>query len=361
MDLVSLLQTFNQEQGYENIARNPRAQFGRKGRMYAGATLLPERIAPSNAYRENDIKFRTVVANMGTRYGPSQKKGGDIIGSFMVELAESDIAREFTGQMYDALLGYLAVNKSMEAMASLTNWLDTTVNLGLVELLEKWRWEALVNGQIAATGDNKLSETIVYANPSGHRVTPAASWSTDTTDVFGDIHTMVDLLAGKGYNVNRIIAGRDVISIMAKNDTVKTRTGIAVISPTGQIQSAAGRANLAAINGALGDDGLPAIEQYDLQYRTEEGTGFFLPRGTMLMACTTGRVEDIDLGDETRTVYDTLGYTGIGRAAGHASQGRVLRAEAFANKPPRIEAEGWQTALPVITEPEALAVIKGID
>jgi hypothetical protein len=55
-----------------------------------------------------------------------------------------------------------------------------------------------------------------------------------------------------------------------------------------------------------------------------------------------------------------LGYTAIGRGAGQASNGRVIRAEAFDNKPPRIEAEGWQTALPVITEPEALAVISSI-
>lgn len=360
MDLNTLLQDFQTDDGFMRIARNPQAQFGRTNRQYLGASLLPERSAPANAYREDDVRYRTVIANLGTRYGPSQKKGGDIIGSFMVELAESDISREFTGQMYDALLAYLQRNASMEAMVSLTNWLDTTVNLALVELLEKWRWEAICGGVIAATGDNKLSENIVYSNPSGHRVTPAAAWTTDTTDPFEDIQTMADLLAAKGYTINRIITGRDVMAMMAGNDKVKTRTGVAVVTPSGQIAAAAGRASFDTINGALQADGLPAIELYDQQYRTQEGTGFFLPRGTMVMACSTGRMEDIDLGDDTRTIYDTLGYTALGRAAGQSTQGRVIRAEAFENKPPRIEAEGWQTALPVITEPEALAIISGI-
>ena len=43
-----------------------------------------------------------------------------------------------------------------------------------------------------------------------------------------------------------------------------------------------------------------------------------------------------------------------------AAPGRVIRSEAFESKPPRIEAEGWQTSLPVVTDPEAVAVIESI-
>lgn len=361
MDLVTLLNEINQTTGFERIARNPAAQFGRPQRRYIGAELLPERTnIPGNAYREENIQYRTVIANSGTRYSPAQKKGGDLVGSFLVELAESDISREFTGQQYDALLRILAGNRSMEALATITNWLDTTVNLALVELLEVQRWQAIVNAQVVRTGDNKLSEDIDYANPDGHRAAAVAAWSDDATDPFEDIFTKVDLLAGKGYNVNRIITRRSVVSIMSANAKVKTRVGVAVVNPSGQITSAAGRASMDAINGALQADGLPAIELYDLQYRTQTGTEFFLPSGTMVFACTTGRMEDIDLGDDTRTIYDTLGYTAVGRGVGQASNGRIIQAEAKTDKPPRIEAQGWQTALPVITEPEALAVISGI-
>lgn len=360
MDLVTLLNEINQTTGFERIARNPAAQFGRPQRRYLGAELLPERTVPANAYREESVNYRTVIANSGTRYSPAQKKGNSLVGSFMVELAESDIANEFTGHQLDVLMSLLQRNASMDAMASITNWLDTTVNLGLVELLEAQRWQAIVGASIERTGDNKLSETITYSNPAGHRVTAAAAWSDDANDPFEDIFTIVDLLAGKGYNVNRIITRRSVVSIMSANANVKTRVGVAVVNPSGQITSAAGRATMAAINGVLQDDGLPAIELYDQQYRTQTGTEFFLPAGTMVFACTTGRMEDIDLGDETRTIYDTLGYTAVGRGVGQSAPGRVLQAEAKTDKPPRIEAEGWQTALPVITEPEALAVISGI-
>ncbi|MBK8989266.1 MAG: major capsid protein [Chloroflexi bacterium] len=361
MDLITLLNEIRQNNGFEQIARNPAAQFGRPRRQYLGATLLPERTdIPGNAYREENIRYRTVVANSGTRYSPTQKKEGDLVGSFWVELAESDIAREFTGQKYDTLLSILQGNRSMQAIASITNWLDTTVNLALVELLEAQRWQAIVNAQIVRTGDNKLSETVVYSNPAGHRAAASAAWSEITTDPFADIHARVDLLASKGYTVNRIITRRNVLSIMAQNPKVKTRVGVAVVNEDGQITSAVGRASHDAINGALQADGLPAIELYDQQYTTQSGTEFFLPAGTMVFACTTGQSEEIDLGDQANTIYDTLGYTAIGRGVGQSANGRVIRAEAYTNKPPRIEAEGWQTALPVITEPEALAVIHTI-
>jgi hypothetical protein len=171
---------------------------------------------------------------------------------------------------------------------------------------------------------------------------------------------MADLLAGKGMTVSRIITSRPVLSIMAANNTVKTRTGIAVVNTSGQITSAAGRATREAINGILQSDGLPPIELYDRQYRTQSGTEYFLPRDVMVMVATTGRDVEVDLGDTINFFGDTLGYTAIGRAVGQSAPGRVLFAEPKGDKPPRIEAQGWQTSLPVITEPEAIAVITDI-
>lgn len=345
---------------FATLARNPRAQFGTPSRRYLGAELLPERMVEENAYREEDVRYRTVIANDGTRYSPAQKKDGDIVGSMLVELGNSDIAREFTSRQYDALLRMLQRNASMEAMVEITNWLDTTVNLALVELLEKQRWEAIVEAEVTRQGDNEYEEVVAYPNPANHRAAQSAAWSTDTTDIFEDIFAMADLLAGKGYTVSRMITSRAVLSIMAGNNTVKTRTGVSVVNASGQITAAAGRATLDAINGILGSDGLPPIETYDLQYRTQSGTGYFLPRDVFVLVATTGRDEDVDLGDEVQFLGNTIGYTAIGRAAGQATPGRVIRAEAHEDKPPRIEAEGWQTALPVITEPEAIAVISDI-
>lgn len=362
MDLFSILRDLeNDSDGFTRISRNPLAQFGRPSRQYLGATLLPERLVDENAFREDQITYRTIVANSGTRYSPTQKKDGDLIGSFLVELGESDIAREFTSRQYDALLRMLDRNDSLEAMATLTNWLDTTVNLALIEHIEKERWLAIVDAIVTRTGDNEYSESVAYSNPAGHRVAPGAVWSTDTTDIFAEIQAGADLLATKGYTVNRIITSRPILAIMSGNNTVKTRVGVAVVNTSGQITSAAGRASIDAIGGALQADGLPPIELYDLQYRTQTGTAYFLERDVLVMVGTTGRDEEIDLGDTAPVLIgDTLGYVAVGRSAGQNDSGRVIRAEAKQDKPPRIEAEGWQTSLPVITSPEALYVIDGI-
>lgn len=363
-DILSLLHSMAASNDFVAISRNPLAQFGRGNRQYLGATLLPERMVMENAFREESIRYRTVIANAGTRYSPVQLKGANLVGAFDVMLAESDIGSEFSGRDYDALLRILAQagggSPSMEAVAQVTRWLDTTVNLPLVEALEKWRWEAIVSASVSLAGSNGYNETVSYSNPSGHRAAQSAAWSTDSTDIFADIHTMADLLASKGYSVGRIFTSRTVLAIMAGNNTVKTRTGIAVVNTSGQITSAAGRATKAAIDGILQADGLPAIELYDLQYRTSTGTGYFLPRDVFVMVATTGQDEAIDLGDSERVINDTLGYTAVGRPVGQSDPGRYIMAEAHMNKPPRIQGEGWQTALPVVTEPEAIAVINSI-
>ncbi len=359
-DLATIVNTMRADGTFDTIARNRRAQFGRTGRMYKGPSLLPERLVEENMFREEAIRYRTVIANSGTRYSPTQMKSGDIVGSFLVELGESDIARQFDSKVYDSLLRYLQSNQTMDAVASITNWLDTTVNLALIELEEKQRWEAIVDAAVVRTGDNEYAETVSYSNPAGHRAAQSAAWSTDSTDIYENIFTMADLLKSKGYTVNRMFTSSSVLAIMAGNNTVKTRTGIAVVNTSGQIQSASGRATRDNINAAFQSDGLPPIETYDMQYRTQTGSGYFLKRDVFVLVATTGQDETIDFGDSEELFPDTLGYLAIGRAAGQSAPGRVIRAEAKEDKPPRIEAEGWQTSLPVIQHPEAIAVITGI-
>ena len=360
-DIASLVRTLMDDGSVRALAMNPQAQFGIAPRRYIGAELLPERRVEENAYREDAIRYRTVIANDGTRYSPSQKKAGEIVGSFLVELGESDIAREFTARDYDALLRLLGRNLSMDAAVTLVNWLDRTVNLALAEKNELQRWQAIVSASVTRSGDNDYTETVDYSNPANHRAAAGGTWSSDSYDPFTDILAMADLLEGKGYTVGRIITGRTVLSTLAGNDKVKARTGVATINASGQITATAGRATRDAINMALERDGLPPIETYDLQYRTQTGSGYLLSRAALVLVARTGRAEPIALGDPPDpTTHDTLGYTAVGRAAGQATPGRVLRMEPKEDKPPRIEAEGWQTSLPVITEPEAIAVINSI-
>jgi hypothetical protein len=359
-DLNSLINGMMSDGTVARIARRPLAQFGPPARRYLGAEILPERLVEQNEYQEDQIKYRTVIANSGTRYSPTQKKGADLVGSFLVVLGESDIARAMDGRQYDTLLKVLGQNLTMDGVARVTRWLDTTVNRALLEYNEKQRWDAIVGASVVRVGDNAYSETVTYSNPANHRAAAGGTWSSDAYDPFTDILAQADLLASKGYTVNRIFAGRTIVSILAGNDKVKARTGLPVVNVGGTIAVSQARGDIDGINRALARDGLPPIEQYDLQYRTQTGTGYFLPRDAFVMVATTGQDETLDLGDTQQTVSNALGYVAVGRPAGQSAPGRAIRMEGKSDKPPRIEAEGWQTSLPVITEPEAVAVIHTI-
>jgi len=358
-DLRTLINQMQSGGDFVRIARNPLAQFGTRQRRYIGAEIMPERLVNENQYTEEQVRYRTVVANAGTRYSPVQKKKGVLVGSFDVKLAESDIGSELTSRDYDALRR-LAIRGSLDAVRNATRWVETTLNLPLVEWIERARWQAIVNAVVQLRGDNDFTEDVAYSNPSGHRVNVAGDWDTDTYDPFDDIFAMADLLASKGFTLSRIIAPRTVTSKMATNDKVRARAGAIRVNVGAGLQVSAGRASLAQINGVLDEEGLPAIERYDLQYRTSTGTGYFLPRDVMVFIASTGREEQLDLGDTLETLENVVGYAGVGVAAGQDGPGRVVQSEVFTNKPPRVEGEGWQTALPVITEPEAIAVLKNI-
>lgn len=359
-DLATLLAEMQNQGHFVNITQNPLAQFGQPARRYLGAEILPEQEVPENAYREEAIRYRTVVANDGTRYSPVQMKGNELIGEFLVELAESDIGAELTARAYDALVRLLRTSSDMQAIERLLDWSDTVLNRALIEHNERQRWQAIVSAIVQLRGDNNYKEDVLYANPAGHRINASGTWSNNTFDPFIDIMGQAQLLASKGFTVNRIFAGLPVITIMANNRLVQTRVGLPVINATGTIVVAQQRASLATINAALAANALPPIEQYDLQFRTQTGTGFFLARNVFVMVCTTGQDANIDLGDQQRLLRNILGYHAIGRPAGQSNPGRVIRVESFTNKPPRVSGEAWQTSLPVIVEPEAIAVIGGI-
>lgn len=368
MDIRSLVNRMSLSGDFQLIARNPLAQFGTPNRRYIGAELLPNRTVEVNNYVEEFIRYRTIIANAGTRYSPTQKKGGALVGSMLVNLADSDKASELTGRDYDALLRILQRNETMTAMAQITNFVDLTINVPLEEWLERARWQALVSATVQLRGDNGYTEDVAYSNPGGQRAAVSAAWSTTTTDPFVDIFAMVNLAASLGYKISRIITSRNVANIMANNPKVQARTGRVSLSVgSSGVAVATGRASLTEMNTALGNDGLPGIELYDLQYRTETGTARFMPNNVMVLVAETGRDPGLDLGDTAilapeilDRLGNTVGYTAIGRAVGQELPGRFIRSEYFEDKPPRVWAEGWQTALPVITDPNAIFVINTI-
>lgn len=363
--ISQLVERMVQEGQFEEVVNNPLAQFGTEDRQYLGATILPEVLQPLNIYREEGIKFRSVIANAGTRYGPVQRKRGVLSSDFLVELGESDIGDELSAKDYDTLLrliGRAGQGKvSMEAMTRLIGMVDRIANVPLLERNEKDRWDAIVSATVTQRGDNKFVRTISYANPSGHRVTAGGNWSNNAYDPIADIVAGKVKLAEKGYNVNRMVTSTAVVTKLLKNEQIRSRIGsVAVIG--GVTAGLHAITSLEKLNSLFTDHGLPAIELYDLQYRTNTSTGYFLSQSAFVMLGTTGRTETLDFGDSEQIpeLQHTLGYTGIGTPAGQQSPGRAIFVRSHSDKPPRVEVQAWQTSLPVITEPEAIYVINSI-
>lgn len=358
-DIGTLIRVAMEDGSFQRLANSPQTQFGQGTRRYIGAELLPERTVESNMFREDMFRLRTIAASDGSHYSPTQLKSGDSFQSIMVECGDVDIRRELTAREYDALLKLLRQGDDMQAMTQLIGWADTTLVKAIAEKAEAERWQAICNAEITRIGDNGYSEVVSFENPLNHRATPLAPWSTVTTDIFQDIHAMVDLLISKGYNVSRIITSQSVVSMMSRNDTIKGN----VIADS---MISTGRATLQAINAALESDGLPPIERYDLQYRVQTPNGLaasnrFFPNDAFVLIGGTNEGYTLDLGDEEPMRFEnTLGYYAVGTVTGMAAPGRKVHVENFESRPPRIEGEAYQSGVPVITYPEAIAVIQGI-
>lgn len=360
-DLRALLDRMRDEGYFEDITTNPAAQFGTPEQPLLGATLLPERNVTENAFREHRIRFRTNVANDSTRYSPIQIKGNEMVASMLVELGDSDVGAEFSARDYDTLLEHLRGRRTMEGMTQLINWSEIALNRALIQNGERQIWQAIVNALVIRRGDNGYYEEVKYSNPAGHRRNALGQWSNPAYDPFdSDIFPMVDLLASKGYTVNRIFMPKPVTNILAGNPKVQARFGTVTLNIGGQLGIANQRMNIDRIRSVFESNDLPAPEEYNRQWSSQTGTGYYLARNVFVMVATTGLDQTVDLGDDQRFLANTLGYKAVGRAAGQPDPGRVLLLTPFRNKPPRIEGEAWTTHLPVLQEPEGIAVIGGI-
>lgn len=362
MDLGNIIKQMNADGAFASISANPFAQFGTNVRRYVGADVLPERLVSENAYREDLVRYKTVIAGDAPRYSPAQKKGGaDFAGQFLVELGTQDILIEITGREYDQIVQMSLRGNDVDVAATITQLVDLKVNRALIEKTEVQRFQALVDASVTRVGQNGYSETIAYTDPASHRVSAGGDWTSDAYDPMDDIIAQHELLASKGYQTSKILTSTKVVSTLAKNAKISSRTGTLQVVG-GSLVAAGGFATMNSINQMLQSNGLPVIETYDATYRTEDGTlNRFLDEDAMLFVAQGGQDPVVfTFEDQSRVVSNPLGYTAIGRPAGQSNPGRVITVEQFTNKPPRVVAEGSQESLPVITEPEAIAVIKDI-
>jgi len=389
MDIAGLVQTMIDDQAFFRLVNDPLAQFGTSKENFLGATILPERPVPDNSFVEQAVRYRTPIANHGTRYSPVQIKEGMIWGEVRVDLGNSDIGAEFTDKQYDELVRLMqkayGINgqgaqvgsairvPTMQAMTQITNWVKTALVDPLLVRNEKDRWDAIVDAQVNMSGDNGYSETVTYPNPTGHRVNVGGTWSSNTYDPWTDVMAAAEFLRAKGYEVGRIIMPVQVRTILSNNLLMRQRAGKILIQ-TNLLTGIPGRLTDGELNSLFNDDGLPAFELYDRQYFTQGDAAssvttagvtvygnWYLKRTVMVFIAKTGRDEEIDRGDmEPVVVQDTLGYVGVGRPAGQPVPGKAVEIEMRTGKNKGIEGQAWQTSLPVILEPEAIYVLKNI-
>jgi len=375
MDIVSLIDKMNKENQIERVVNNGVSQFGSKTKPLPGATLLPERTVAENIYREDGIKWRTYVAQPSTRYSPVTYVEGAMVSSFLVELGESDLGMTLDAKEFDYFRKQLNAGSMDDAARSLLNFVGR-ITEGLQIRNEVWRWQALLDGRVSAKHGN-IKFDVDFTQPEGHRVdilggttaAPEGWYDTEDYDPFDDIFAMADMLDGKGYKISRIFTTRAILSQLKKSKKAAARLGNVKINydaSTGKLTPYQGRVTNDQITEILRAEGFNisrGVETNDQTYNTRTKTRRFFHEDAMMFACTTGREEEYPdergENDSPLIIPDTLGYMGIGTPAAQDRPGRVVNLEAILKKkPPRVEAEGWQTSGPVILDPEAVAVLR---
>jgi len=364
----SLLERLKAQSVLIDTVNYPRLQFGPRNRRYYFSQVLPEKPVPRNQYREEEISYKTVMPNSGTRYSPVVIKGGARVGSFLVELGESDIGSEFTGQAFDALidkLGQDTLTSMQEAEEQLVNFTDRTIGRALAEYREKQRADAIVKARIIRKGANNYQEIVDIPNPDGHRVTiPSGTvsnptgWYNDAYDPIVDIREKINWLrTEKGLIATNCVTSMKLKMRLASLPKVQAYGGgVTVIQ--GNLFGSGPNGTPGVVDLAFAKNDIPQLETYDLRFFNGDGSSErFMDETAFVILCETGRDTAIDLGnDEPIPLYNTIGYTAIGRPVGEAQPGVTNRAIYKDDKPPRIEMQGWQTSLPVVQDPEAIAV-----
>lgn len=353
-DISSLIREAELDGYFKTVANNPLAQFSFRQRRYLFSELLPEQTVGQNSFSHPFFRLRPVIASDSSQNAPSQLRRGDLFSKLQVELGYTNIRRELTGDDYNAIFGLVQQGNSYDAMQRILGWQNLVLNRPIIEKNELQRVQAIVNALIPQAGDNAFNNDVVYDNPVGHRIPAAAPWSIPTTNIFDEIHALVNFMTGKGFKPYRMITSQDVVSMMLTNDTVKA-------SIIHQSMSSVGRVSLELLNQAFDSHGWPMIERYDLRYQTESGSERFLPNNVFVILGETEQEATIDKGDEEPMFLpNLLGFYALGKTSGQSEPGRIVNMKYENWNPPRIEGECVQAGIPVITEPEAIGVINAI-
>lgn len=359
---------------HQSLARNVNITFGRRDKPYVGATILPERLVDSNFLVEDELEFIATPANDATRYSqPIRQSAAEVISSRNIILGELDVERELTGKAFDDMVR-IAESSEEAARLQLIDWMNTALNISLIEKSEIQRWQMLEDGVVIIKGSDGKENTVTMDRDPNLTITVPAGTAQNPTGLYGTddpmtyISAMVKALSDKGKTVTRIITDNQTISGLSMNPKMQGRLGNQVFVPSGNsltTEQRTGLVDVGSLNNYLRTFwGLPPLESYDLTYRTSDYKyKHFKSRGTMLFIGDSGQREIITQAGNLQptgnlTLENTLGYYAVGLAVGQLSPGRVIVSAEKRLKPVGITGQGFQTSFPVLNKPDSLGVIK---
>lgn len=368
MDIQTLLNLLNKEGDVTRLTRDPFAQFGSEmlRKTYLGARFLPERLmtgSNNNVIREEETRFRTVIAEDSGRYDPVPLRHRTEVNDMSVEMGNFDIGREIDGSEYDAIIEMLARSQDSSAKAKLLLLVDTMLNQALKDKKEKQRWQAIIDAKVRIEKSNGQEYDVLLQDPPGHRIVSPNFFSDNSFDPFEILFDSINVLKNIGFgNIQAIVSTFAPISAMAKNEQVRTRLGGLRVDTTNNSVSPVRRGVVgkAVLDAALGDEGLPPFTEYNQGYNTETQFINYVPKDAIVIIAETPRMEELIVPDgEDLLLFNTLGYYGVGRCQGQSSVGDVIKLFHKEDKPVRIEGQAEGVGFSVVTESKAIFVIRG--
>jgi hypothetical protein len=376
--LLTIAQELKSDGFFDKVMLNNLSQLGSLSmlnmkREMLGARYLPDEMRRRNEYREQSVRYRAVIATDGTPYTPPQMIKGALVGSMKVEFGLHDVKVEMDASQIEALEDLIEMTAEsrgedaaeLMAQQQLLDWVDTSVNLSLQLKKELQRWQAIVDAQVSRVFPGGTTETVAFPNPPGHRFNAGGLWSSDDYDPFDDIMRACNKLWSLGFNIDAMITSTNMVSLLALSEKVRTRAGHLSTSGGSVLPVAISGYGLADVNAAVrrsssSSQTMPDIVTYDLQYPTQSGTAYFLPRNCFVVIGSTGENRQILADEGIFPLYNTLGYYGVGRVEGYKQPGPIIHVDTYDKKPVSIVGEGYMTGFPVITNPESICVIKNI-
>ena len=356
-----LYEELQEERYFERLAIDPLAQFGSEQQPLLGARILPEQIVEDNAYEETQVRYRVRPALDNNRYSPTQKQeNGHLIGSFRVDLGDTDTQKDLTGKKYDDLRKLLMRGGDMEAMAQVLRWTDVELLQPHTIKNEIQRWQALLMASTTRKTVNGQMEPISYYRPADHIVTiPGGTiaspqgWHLNTYDPFDDIEAGKEKLQGLGYSLVGMYATPYLGRVLRTNEQVVKRNGRVQNNSAATVP----RVTESVLNLLLEEDDHTAITFYNGGYEgpagyqrymdVEDGYDYLLMVGgtqrSYDMASDYVGASGLDISgfsDGAINLSDTLGYYAVGK------------------KPIGMGGESYQAGLPVLTDPQAYYVIR---